>query len=283
VAIPSTTFGWLGTPDCDDPRVVGGKAANLSRLFGRYRVPPGFVVPAVQASAALGAEREGAIVEAYTELGRLCGESSVSVAVRSSAPDEDSALASFAGVHATYLNVRGAEAVVDAARRCAESAASEVAAQYREARGMPTKDARIAILVQQLVAADASAVAFSVNPVTGDRNEVVITSNWGLGESIVSGYVTPDTFVVRKALLAITSRDLGAKERMTVLATAGVADASVDAEGRGRFSLTDDEVLEVARLAIALEAEMGAPVDVECAIAGGVLHLLQCRPITTLR
>jgi pyruvate,water dikinase len=237
----------------------------------------------VPASLALGEARERAIAGAYAELGRRCGEAAPSVAVRSSALDEDSAAASFAGMHTTYLNVRSAEAVVDAARRCAESAASQGAMSYRQTRGIATDDVRIAILVQQLVAADVSAVAFSANPVSGERNEVVITANWGLGESIVSGYVTPDTFVVRKAPLAIASRDLGAKERMTVQAEAGTAEASTSADQRDRFALSDEQMLEVARLAIDLEADFGTPVDVECAITDGVLYLLQCRPITTLR
>lgn len=274
---------WLGADDCHAEESVGGKAASLSRLAAWYPVPPGFAVTAIPASAVLGPGLAAAIERAYEELARRCGEPALAVAVRSSAVDEDGAGSSFAGQHATYLNVRGGTAVVDAAQRCVQSAESAVAATYRKARGMTADDVRIAVLVQQLVAADAAAVVFSANPVTGDRGEVMITSNWGLGESIVGGMVTPDIFVVRKDSFVLAMRELGAKERMTVRAEGGTEEVESPPALRGAWSLSDEQALAITRLAISLEAHTGAPVDVECAIAGGTLYLLQCRPITTLR
>jgi len=120
------------------------------------------------------------------------------VAVRSSALDEDGAGASFAGQHETYLNVVGAAAVAEAVARCWASVRSSRALEYRRRQGFPLDGARIAVLVQQLIPADVSSVVFSANPVTGSRDEVMINASWGLGESIVGGTVTPDTYVVRR-------------------------------------------------------------------------------------
>jgi pyruvate,water dikinase len=139
------------------------------------------------------------------------------------------------------------------------------------------------VLVQQLIPADVSAVVFSANPVTGNRAEVIINASWGLGESIVGGTVTPDTFVVRKSDLAITHRIIVDKQRMTVSVPGGTREVEVPGFLRKQSVLADEQIMEMARLAITLESTMEYAVDVECACAGGELYLLQCRPITTLR
>ena len=139
------------------------------------------------------------------------------------------------------------------------------------------------MLVQQLVASDVAAVVFSANPITGSRDEIMINASWGLGESIVGGTVTPDTFVVRKSDLAITSRTIAEKQRMTVSASGGTHEVDVPRFLRAQASLNDQQVVEMAKLAMTLEGTMEHPVDIECAYAGGELHLLQCRPITTLK
>jgi pyruvate,water dikinase len=138
------------------------------------------------------------------------------------------------------------------------------------------------VLVQQLVPADASAVVFSANPVTGGRDEVLINASWGLGESIASGTVTPDTYVIRKSDLAIVSRDIAEKRRMTVLACEGTHEVPVPRRFQKSPTIDDSQVAELARLSMALETAMGWPVDIECAYRGRDLYLLQCRPITTL-
>ncbi len=146
-------------------------------------------------------------------------------------------------------------------------------------------DARLAVLVQQLVVADVSAVVFSADPVTGDRSTVVITAAWGLGESLVGGTVTPDTYVVRKADLAVVTRRVAEKRRMTVAVADGVggtAEHDVPRFLRRVPCLSDTDIAEMARMAIALERSVGWPVDVECALAAGDLYLLQCRPVTVL-
>ena len=141
---------------------------------------------------------------------------------------------------------------------------------------------RLAVLVQQLVTADTSAVVFSANPISGNRDEVIVTASWELGESVVSGTVTPDTWVVRKADLTVKEERIGAKERMTVAVDGGTQEVTVPRLLREKASLSRTQVAELAGLAVGLEARMGQPVDVEAAYSGEHLYLLQCRPITTL-
>ena len=141
---------------------------------------------------------------------------------------------------------------------------------------------QLAVLVQQLVASDVSAVVFSANPITGSRDEIVINASWGLGESIVGGTVTPDTFIVRKSDLAVRERVIADKQRMSVSAPRGTREMDVPRFLRKEACLNDEHVVEIAKLARTLEGTMKHPVDVEAAYAGGELYLLQCRPITTL-
>jgi len=220
-------------------------------------------------------------VRAYRTLGDRCGVDTPSVAVRSSALDEDGAGASFAGQHETYLNVVGAAAVAEAVARCWASVRSPRALEYRRRQGFPLDGARIAVLVQQLIPADVSSVVFSANPVTGSRDEVMINASWGLGESIVGGTVTPDTYVVRKVDMSIVSRQIAEKRQMTVLVPGGTREVDVPRFLRAQPTLTDDQVVEMARLGVTLERRTGHPVDIECAVHAGQLYLLQCRPITT--
>src|ERR671911_1990098 len=279
---------WLGDRACDDPARVGGKAAHLSRLAADYRVPSGFCLtaaaydPEQSADAPLPPPLAAALAAAYEALARRVGVPEVPVAVRSSALDEDGELASFAGQHETELNLVGIDAVLGAVARTWASARNERALAYRRQQGLKIEEVRIAVLVQQLVPADTSAVVFSANPITRNRDEVVVTASWGLGESVVSGTVTPDTWVVRKADLAVGEEWIGAKERMTVAVPGGTREVAVPRLLRGRASLNGAQVAELAGLAVQLEEGMGRPVDIEAAFAGDLLYLLQSRPITTL-
>lgn len=279
-----STIRWLGDDDCHHDAIVGGKAASLSRLAAVHAVPHGFAIPALPAvQDALPDALVAMIGHAYLTLGEKCGTADPAVAVRSSAIDEDGVDSSFAGQHDTYLNIRGADAVLDAILRCARSAASPVALAYRAQRGLPVDDPRIAVLVQQLVPADVAAVVFSANPVTGSRDEVMINANWGLGESIVGGSATPDTFVVSKHPLEVSLRDVARKERMTVMTADGTCEADVPHDRQLVPSLDDEQIRAMTQLALRLEQLLGHPVDLECAISNNQLFLLQCRPITTLR
>jgi pyruvate,water dikinase len=273
---------WLGGARGLEVSRVGAKAAHLGTLATLHLVPPGFVISAMEAGSPIDANLENDIRAAYRTLAMQMRNPLTPVAVRSSAIDEDGAGASFAGQHDTYLNIRGEDAVVEAVARCSASALSAAALDYRRERGVSTERPLIAVLVQTLVEATSSAVAFSANPITAARDEVMITSAWGLGESVVGGTVTPDLFVLKRPALSILAREVYSKDVMTVLAEGGTSEIDVPAELREQPSLDASQVLEIGRLACKLEAAMGWPVDVECAVAYGELYLLQCRPITTL-
>jgi phosphoenolpyruvate synthase/pyruvate phosphate dikinase len=290
----ASTSAWsailrLSDPASGDPARVGGKAANLSRLAAKHRVPAGFSITAAAyrpdhpPGTPLPADLEAELAAAYEALSRSSGIPDVPVAVRSSALDEDGDLTSFAGQHETELNLVGIDAVLGAVVRTWASARNERALAYRRQQGLEIEEVRLAVLVQQLVLADTSAVVFSANPVTGSREEIVVTASWGLGESVVSGTVTPDTWVVRKADLAVKEERIGAKERMTVAVPGGTQEVAVPRLLRERASLNGSQVVELAELAVGLEEEMGRPVDIEVAFVGDLLYLLQSRPITTLR
>lgn len=275
---------WLGDPKSFEATLVGGKAANLSRLARMYhRVPDGFCIPATVTDEAHPHDLRAEIQASVSELMACHSLPELVVAVRSSAVDEDGAAASFAGQHETYLNIVGVDEIIQAVTRCWESARSERALEYRRQQGLSVDRPQIAVFVQQLVAADVSAVVFSANPVTGSRDEIVVNASWGLGESIVGGTVTPDTFIVRKHDQVITGRAVADKQRMTVSVPGGTREVDVPRFLRAQASLADEQAIEMAQLALTLDATMCCPVDIECAYAAGKLYLLQCRPITTLK
>jgi pyruvate,water dikinase len=281
---------WLGCDECQDVAMVGGKAASLSRLATEYRVPAGFCLT----TAALERWVEGdsldvppattseAVARAYQELGERCGQADLHVAVRSSAVDEDGREASFAGQYETFLNVSGIDHLLDAVGRCRASLRSPRVLEYRRRSGLPIDRIHLAVLVQQLVPSDVSAVMFTANPVSARRDEIVINASWGLGESIVGGTVTPDMVILRKDDLGVVSHHVAEKRRMTVSVPGGTREAEVPRFLRRRAALEQSQILEMAQLGLSLEARHGWPVDVECAWHGGRLYLLQCRPITTL-
>jgi phosphoenolpyruvate synthase/pyruvate phosphate dikinase len=283
----ATNILWLGESAARDLSLVGGKTANLSLLAAKHPVPPGFCLTTEAFDKWTGDEFPpalyGELTTAYRKLADLYSLTEPGVAVRSSAVDEDGATASFAGQHETYLNIAGAEAVAGAVVRCWASVQTERAADYRRQKGLMLDSARLAVLVQRLVPADVSAVVFSADPVTGNRGEILINASWGLGESLVGGTVTPDAYVVSKGELALSECRISEKWRMTVAVPGGTREVEVPGFLREQASLSEEQAVEMAKLALALEEEMGWPVDLECAYAGGRLFLLQCRPVTTLR
>lgn len=272
-------IAWLDGPECRDAARFGHKAATLGRWSAEFRVPPGFCLAAgATADGVLPPELARAVAGAYERLGG--GGADPPVAVRSSAPGEDGEEASFAGQHETLLNRVGAAEVVDAVRRCLLSARSLRAVAYRRDRAPVPGPPRMAVLVQRMVPADASAVAFTADPVTGEHGAVLVEAAWGLGESLAGGTVTPDGWRVRKDGLVVVDRRPGHKRRMTVSAPGGTREVDVPRLLRDRPALRDDQVVAVARLAVRLERREARPVDVECAFDGEDLYLLQCRPVT---
>jgi pyruvate,water dikinase len=278
---------WLDDPQCASVTLVGAKAAHLSRLSALYDVPPGFCIPSADSdpdggSFQLTPALRGALAGAYTALAAECGYDNPAVAVRSSAVDEDGSKTSFAGQHATFLNVAGLDAVLDAVERCWASAGATDVLVYRRRHGLSLDITRPPVLIQQLVMADVSAIIFSANPVTGQRTEIIVTASWGLGESLVGGTVTPDRWLIRKDTLEVVDQRVTDKRRMTVALESGTREVETPRLLRGKPALSAEQVGEVARLSLRLEEFMGWPVDVECAYARGRLYLLQCRPISGL-
>jgi len=203
------------------------------------------------------------------------------VAVRSSATAEDLPDASFAGQQDTYLNVVGAEAVLDAVRRCWASLWTDRAVAYRAANRIDHRAVRLAVVIQDMVQSQVAGVMFTANPVTGRRHEAVIDASPGLGESVVSGAVNPDHFVVDAETGRITDRRLGDK-LTTIRPLPGGGTERVPTALAGAC-VTDEQVRALAALGARVEALYGSPQDTEWAIdAGGTLWLTQARPITTL-
>jgi len=276
----------LGDPRAADPALVGPKAAHLSALAAAHPVPPGFCLTAeayrrAESQGGIDPDLSRAIVDAYA---RLVGDASPPppVAVRSSALDEDGPAASFAGQHETILGVVGLDAVLEAIARTWASLRSDAALAYRRDHGLPEDGLALAVLVQNLVVADASGVAFSADPVSGRRDRMIVNATWGLGESLVAGHVTPDGWTLDKADLQVVETRPSEKAKMTVLAGDCTVELAVPKFLRERPALSDAELAAVAKLARDLETHQGWPVDVEFALANGELHLLQCRPVTAL-
>ena len=214
------------------------------------------------------------------------------VAVRSSATAEDLPEASFAGQQETLLNVRGADAVVDAVRAVFASLFNDRAIAYRTHQGFVDAEVALSAGIQRMVRSDlgASGVAFTIDTESGFEEVVFITSAWGLGETVVQGQVNPDEFYVHKPTLAagrppILRRERGSKAQKMVYGdnpAERVAVVDVPLDDRRRFSLNDDDVIELARYAVAIERHYGRAMDIEWARDGtdGRLYILQARPET---
>ncbi|SFM83496.1 pyruvate, water dikinase [Pseudonocardia ammonioxydans] len=293
----------------DDLAVAGGKGANLGELVrAGLPVPEGVVVTtdayaAVVEAAGLGPDLAGAdqdagaalraafaaveipgelrtaILDAYTGLG------AGPVAVRSSATAEDLPGAAFAGQQDTFLNVLGPESLLDAVRRCWGSLWTERAIAYRAARDVDPAGVGIAVVVQRMVPAAFAGVLFTADPVSGDRDSVVIDAGRGLGEAVVSGLVTPDHYVL-DGTGRVRERRRGRQE----VVVRGVAGGGVEHRpgtapgntGPASEELPDATLAELARLGRAAAAHFGRPQDVEWAWADGRPWLVQARPMTAL-
>ena len=295
----------------------GGKGLNLARLVqAGFPVPTGFVLvtdayrrfvavhslgtviegacrgldpsDAVALEAASATIREafaaGSVPHDIEDAVRAAWQSTfpagAAVAVRSSATAEDLPDLSFAGQQDTFLNVVGVDAALDSVVRCWSSLWTARAIGYRIRNDVPQEDVALAVVVQLLVPAEVSGVMFTANPLTGARHQVVIDATFGLGEALVSGQVEPDQIVVDVTTSAIT-RTLGAKA-VSTLAVAGGGVVTSTRDDGDRPALTDGQVREVVQLGLAVAAALGGPQDIEWAMAGDVVHLLQARPITSL-
>jgi pyruvate,water dikinase len=226
----------------------------------------------------------GEIARAYAELQRRWGVGGMPVAVRSSATMEDLREASFAGQQITLLNVKGTAELLKAIKRCWASVYTARAAFYRAKKGFGFKAIPTAVVVQKQVMSDRAGVGFTVHPMTGDRGQIVIESSYGQGEEIVSGGVTPDTFVLDKKTGKIVEQRISHKSRMKVAKRrgSGLEDAEVPEKMRDRPSLNDSELEALRDLALALEEHYDYPQDFEWTIEKGKIFLVQTRAVTVL-
>ena len=199
------------------------------------------------------------------------------MAVRSSATAEDGAVASFAGQQETILGVQGEQEVVVAVGRCWASLDTERAVAYRKHQGVDEDGLAMAVVVQRLVPAEVAGVLFTRDPLDAEGRRMLVEASWGLGESVVSGRVTPDRFHIDRDTGAVCERHVGAKTTQTT--AAGVQ--PVPAEKQNRPCLDDAQLAELAELGRRVEKFYGGPRDLEWAWADGRFWLLQARPITT--
>ncbi len=313
---------WLEEVGKNDLSVVGGKGASLGEMINiGVPVPGGFAVTAQafrdflnragiakklfealsvdinQESELHQAEKtakklimeakvpediEMAIKSRYEELCKREGEQ-VFVAVRSSATAEDLPDASFAGQQETFLNMRGAEDVFNAVRKCWASLYGARAIFYRVEQGFEHDKVNLSAIVQKMVDSEKSGVMFSSQPSTGEPL-VVLEGAWGLGESVVSGSVSPDNFVVDRKTKNILSKYIATKEIMIIRdpKTQKTVTVPVPDEKKDAIVLTDNEAIQLAKYAEILEKHYGIPQDIEWGVEKGKIYILQSRPITTI-
>ena len=315
-----TYTAWFDEIRKDDIALAGGKGANLGELsHAGLPVPPGFVVTTTAYDAFVEANGIGdAIVgralvtraddpagfeevaegisalfsggkvpeamadeirAAYQELSE---DGEMPVAVRSSATAEDLPGMSFAGQQETYLNVRGAEALLDRVKNCWASLWTARAMAYRARQGVDPATVSLAAVVQKMVESEAAGVMFTANPANGRRDQATIGAAWGLGESVVSGSVTPDSIVVEKGSGRVLSRETASKEVMTVYIEGGTAERPVPEALHRQPVLDDEAVATLTRYGATIEELYETPQDIEWALGDGEFFVVQARPITAL-
>ena len=283
---------------CMEVPRAGGKGASLARMSALgLPVPPGFVIPAECLAAALpdggealraalpdaeraqeivaAAEPPAAIADAYEALG-----GDPPVAVRSSACAEDSETASYAGQQETFLHVRGAAAVLDRVRDCWASFFSERAIFYRRRKGS-LDDLGMAVVVQRMVQADVAGVLFTCDPVRRRRDRMVVEAVLGLGEAAVSGQVTPDHYVLKRDGTLKKAHVATQPFAIVPLPEGGTTERELDPDRGGAQKLGEEHLRALARIGDDLEQRLGRPQDIEWALEGGEIYVLQARPVTT--
>jgi pyruvate,water dikinase len=251
----------LERAELTDPDSLETVSQEISLLFEAGEMP-----------AAIAA----AISEAYI------GLKQVPVAVRSSATAEDLPDASFAGQQETYLNISGTPQVLAAVKKCWASLWTSRAIAYRLKNHIDQTTIALAVVVQELVFADAAGILFTANPVNGKRTQLVINAAWGLGEAVVSGAVTPDTLTVNKKNGRLAERQIAEKLVMTVRTADGTREEPVPVGKQKKPALRAAQVAELTRLGAAAEDFFGMPMDVEWTLADGKFAIVQARPITAL-
>lgn len=298
---------------------VGGKGLSLAKMIGAgFPVPDGFhitteayrqfvaenelqpkILAALRmADASLPATLETAsntireffdhshipadLSEAFVDAYLTLGEEHAVVAVRSSATAEDLPEASFAGQQETYLNIHGIDEVLDAVKKCWASLWTARAIAYRNKNNIDQSVVALAVVVQEMVNAEAAGILFTANPINGRRDEMVINAAWGLGEAIVGGLVSPDTIVADKATGEIKQYDVAEKTVITVLTEKGTREEKLEETRRRSKVMNEAEVVELVNIARRIESYYGKPQDIEWCRADGRFFIVQSRPITAM-
>ncbi len=263
-----------------DAQIYGGKAARLSEtLCAGLPVPPGFALH--PDGVARTAQNNVLPSERAALEHSLAPFKDGAVAVRSSAIGQDGASASFAGQHATFLNVRGLDEVLSAIASVWASGQTESARRYR-ARMSIAGEPRVAVIVQALVPAEVAGVLFTIDPVSGSGERWFVEASWGLGEAVVGGLVTPDRYVIARTG-ELLERQLGRKDvAMVANEHGGTTELALCDPARVQETCLGEQALvRLAELGAACERLFGAGQDIEWAEARGKLSLLQCRPVTS--
>ncbi len=264
----------------EDISEVGGKGASLGEMTqAGISVPPGFVVT-TQAfkdfyTQEIPVDVREEILAAFDKLG------AERVAVRSSAVAEDGTSASWAGQLESYLNVTR-DGLIEAVRNCWNSIKSERALMYSGRQDLKEEDLAVGVVVQKMVNSDASGVIFTANPITKNTEEIMIEAGYGLGEMLVQGMITPDNFLVDKATLYIRERNIDSQLMMLTFKDDQNQEVLVPKEKQDKQAITDEQIIELAKLGKKIEAHYGKPQDIEWAIENGEIYIVQSRPITTL-
>jgi phosphoenolpyruvate synthase/pyruvate phosphate dikinase len=269
--------------DVSLPSTLEVASVSIGRLFAEALIPD---------------EITNAIRVAYEDLKPKTADggpnTTVSVAVRSSATAEDLPDASFAGQQETYLNIRGTDQVLEATKKCWASLWTARAIGYRARQGIGAEGVALAVVVQELVLADAAGIMFTANPINGKYDEIVINAAWGLGEAVVGGAVTPDTITVSKPNGSLIRRDTAEKLVMTVRTESGTEEQSVPDSLKNAPVLSDEQAAELAHMGTQIEELYGMPMDIEWTFvlpspevgrgAGGEgkFSIVQARPITAM-
>lgn len=263
-----------------DSKLYGGKVASLGEMYqAGIPVPNGFGI-SIEAhrqfrGKPLSPEFKAELHGAYRKL------KADRVAVRSSAVAEDASDASWAGQLESYLNVND-DTLENSVRKCWKSVEAGHVKDYAKGKTLGEDALLVGVAVQAMIAGDAAGVMFTVNPVTGNRHELVIESAYGLGEMVVQGAVTPDKHTVDTRKHQVTSFGINIKERMMVFREGKNQTIAVPPELADRAVLREDKVLELAAVGLKIARHYGAPQDIEWALKDGRIYIVQARPITTL-
>ena len=311
-----TNILWFKDISKKDLHSVGGKGANLGELFESMPIPKGFcitvdVFESFIEQTGLKEEIYGMlqgldiknqfdldtfsaeirekilneeiqedikkeIIQNYKKLGKY-------VAVRSSATAEDLPNASFAGQQDTYLNVKGEDEVIKAVKECWASLFNSRAIIYRETKGFNHDDVQISVIIQEMIDSEKAGVIFTVNPVNQNKNEMIIEGNYGLGETVVLGQVTPDTYTIMKTPFNILAINIGSKSVAILKGKDGKnVTIKVDEPHQKAQLLNEKELKGLVDLATKIEEHYKEPQDIEWGIVKKKIYILQSRPITTL-